>query len=377
MRYHEIISETIVSGSRRLGFFLTKRLKEIDEIIAASDAANAVIKAGLRAKNDAEYLVQYALRKVSDGYVPNEYDTNLVKHYNLENLRDSIESILKFGSDRFLRYAVDNLKYIEPVSDETRTALAFMPSVEQGILEYGFEPDDPDPDYQAAMQLVNAYLVIAKNLKRVETVIEALKPVFADTEKRHAYDTRPREYRPDHGEVETLYHASMYASEIVRNGFAAEKPEDRKGVGNLGTQATISFTHDIKIAHDIMRALREIWMIVHGQLTRRDIIKWLKAENIDLKKAQSFYMTSREEPNSIGNTIALYRAYLGLSRIRTDPVFISPQELIPHLVKIDIKDIGIVSCPVKLDGDDVEYLHGEAEFRVPASRVVGAIKRVA
>lgn len=376
MRYTEIIVE-ISNASRRLGVYLDRQIKLLDRIMPAVAEAVQAIKTNER---DGEYLVRYALGQAMDGdrpILPSDWTVDLNRHYHLKDLRDNLDNIRRYGTRDFLRYVKGTLDYIEPLRDDVRTVLALMPQVEAGFRDYGYtEPDQYDDEYRAARALADAYEVIGKALAEIETMIRDLKIVIADVEKRQSYAFNPDKYRPEHGEIEKLYHASIYASEIAREGFAAEKPTERKGVGNLGDQQLISFTHDIKIAHDIMRALREIWMIVHGQLTRRQIATWINHEGLDARFANSLYSSSSEPPDSIKNTIALYRAYLGLSKLRSDPVFISPNELISQLEDRVITDIGIVACSVRLDGTE-QYLHGEAEFRVPASRVVGPIKRVA
>jgi hypothetical protein len=193
-------------------------------------------------------------------------------------------------------------------------------------------------------------------------------------QKRQEMNYRPEKYRPDHEDVEVLYHASMYASQIVTDGFAAEKPEERRGLGNFGDQSLISFTHKLKIAHDIMRGLRDIWMIVHGQITRNTILGWISAEGLDLGKISGLYMTRTLPVDAVEQVINLYRGYIGYTKLRTDPCFVSPAYLIELMQQAEFTDIGIVSCPVAVK--DAEYLHGEAEFRVPASAVVGPVKRI-
>ncbi len=380
MRAHELLSEAIHNGTRRLGFFLDRQIKTIEDIIAKVSPAVDTIKAIEKGDSGADYFLRYALGHVNDGdrpFLPSAYSVDLRRDYVLEDLLMNLKSIKQYGTDRFLRYLISTLQYLKPLNDEYRHVLTLMPRADEGLRDYGFQTgdDDLDPDYRAARSLADAFLVIAQQLVRVETAISELKVVARDLEKRQEHRFNPPRYRPDHEPVETLYHASVYASEIVRDGFAAEKPVERRGVGNFGNQSLISFTHDLKIAHDIMRALKDIWMIVHGELTRRQIIGWMQAEGIDLQKASGFFMSSREPVDTPRQVVRLYRAYLALSKIRTDPVLVGTDDLVEIMRNRKLTDIGIVSCPVRLDGEE-EYLHGEAEFRVPASRVVGPIKRI-
>jgi hypothetical protein len=377
MRY--ILLEKIATQPKNFKNWLEKRITLLDSIISQVEQATEILA---KNEHDGDYILSYALRSANDGVrvqLPSAYSIDLDRHYQLTRLRDSLQSIVNYGANRFLTYAVSSLNDINQLSDETKHVLAMMPHAKSGFVDYGFAPGTPDtendPEYAAANAMLAAYLKITDALKKTELVVDQLKPVLLDLQRRYAYNHTPEKYRPEHGDVETLYHASLYAVDIVAHGFAAEKPSDREGVGNYGDQPEISFTHSLPIAHDIMRALKEMWMIVHKKLSSQQIIGWMNSENIDLNKAKSVFLKSGEPLSTIPQTIRLYRSYLGFSKIRTDPVFTDPERLIPQLEKIDINDIGIVSCEVRLTGDE-KYLHGEAEFRVPASAVIGKIKRV-
>lgn len=375
MHYHEL-TEKIVSNPRNLPAYLKQRIKLIDATIAAVTAALQIIDA---ADSESVYLVRYAISRLrqDNPQLPDKWQLDLTRRYELESLRNNLDAMMRFGADRFLKYALGTFEHIKPLDQEARSVLALISQVDAGLQEYGFVPGqrETDPDYLAAVQLADAYGVIVKTVAAIEPMLTRLKDALLHIQKRQMYNWQPEKYRPDHNEVETLYHATMYATEIVRNGFSAEKPEGRQGVGNFGEQSLISFTHDLRIAHDIMRTLRDLWMIVHGEITRRDVFKWMHVEQIDPKQAASYFMRSDEPLDSVPQIIRLYRAYLGLSKLRTDPVLVSPEQLIPQLRERSIKDIGIVACEVRLSGDE-HYLHGEAEFRVPASQIVGPVKRV-
>ena len=380
MRYSQLLLEAIVSQPKNMKKWFTTRIALLDSIIKQNAQDVAIIKAN---EHEGDYILRYALRDENNRpMLPSPYMVDLDRHYQLTRIKENLESMIKYGISKysFLDYAVNSLNDIKPLDDETKSVLAMMPNAEKGYIAYGFEPGNPetenDPEYKAARAMQMAYMQISDALKKTETIISQVKPVLLDLQRRQLYQLDPHKYKPEHAEVETLYHASIYASDIVAHGFASEKPIERGGLGNLGDQQEISFTHSIHIAHDIMRAFKELWMIVHGLLTRKQIASWMQAENIDLKHASKFYMRSDEPVDTVAQTIRLYRSYLALSKIRTDPVFIQPERLIPELENIDIKSIGIVACEVRLTDED-EYRHGEAEFRVPASQVVGSCKRVA
>jgi hypothetical protein len=372
--------EKIVSQPRDLKAFLASRIRMIDTVIAQAAEDYDIIKN--TENGSSEYLLRYALGHANGGdrpYIPDSYYARLDRQYELRALRDNLESMMKFGARDFLKYAVNTLSYIKPVDAEPRATMALMDKVEPGFREYGYEPGseeaENDDDYRNAKAAAAAWARTYRNILAIESMLAGLTPVLKDYQKRAAYNYRPGEYRPDHDEVETLYHATIFATEIARDGFHDEKPDERRGVGNYGNQTTISFTHDRKIAYDIVRVFREMWMIVHGQLTRRHLLSWMENEGIDHKKAASYFTRSGEPLDTPAQIIRLYRGYLGLTKLRANPMFVNMDELIPALQQRDINDIGIVACDVRLNGTE-EYLHGEAEFRVDASQVVGPVKRV-
>lgn len=378
MRQSEILFEKIVNRPRDLRAFLNLRIKLLDHLIPEVERAVQFIKNG--GSRDGERTLEYCLRYVDrDAYLPDAYYIDLVKRYELQALRDNLSSVATYGARDFMQYAIGTLEHIKPMDDEPRQALAALRNIEQGFRDYGYEPGTPatddDEEYRDARALANAYLLIANALPKVEALLDGIKPVLMDYKKRQQFAYDPDKYRPDHEAVETLYHASLFAAEIAAEGFKAEKPIERQGVGNYGAQNEISFTHDLRIAQDIMRALREMWMIMHGKLTRREIIGWMNHEGIDVARAEGLYMRSREPKDTPEQTVRLYRAYLGYTKLRADPVFVNVDDLLPLLADRPYKSIGIVSCEVRLDGEE-RYLQGEAEFRVPASRVVGPIKRI-
>ncbi len=184
-----------------------------------------------------------------------------------------------------------------------------------------------------------------------------------------------KQYRPPHNEIETLYHATAFVTEILRDGFAAEKPTDRKGVGNFGSQNTISFTHEIETARTIMRSFKEIWMIVHGQLKARQLWEWIDNEGLT-DKVKKAWGGSKIELKSINDIVKLYRYWLSFTKLRQNPVLVNIDDLSEMMKSRSIKNIGVIACDVKLESSH-SYHVGESEFRVPASSVIpGSIHQV-
>ena len=385
MRYHHL-REAIVNRPRNLDLYLTNRIKALDNILARLSHAKELVKANAR---DGDGVLRTGLRygapdenlkDVASATYGLEY-LDLDRRYELTHLRDNLETYLKYKSDPrydFLQYVFSTLKYVEPVDKDTRTTLSLLPYAEAGFAEYGWRvghPDDEaDPEYQAAKRLLSAYRIMAACLPQIEQLeadIVSKLGVIRDI-KGSLYG----KYRPQHEAVETLYHATAFVPEILREGFQAEPPEDRRGLGNFGHQYAISFTHDLELARNIMRTLKEMWMIAHGQLTGPTIMRWAQAEGIqdELKKMWA-NMTSRPIPsgrNADPKDVAyLYRYWLSASKLRDDPMMTYPEKVIETMLSRSLKDIGVLACEVRLTPED-QYMIGESEFRVQPDRVISA-----
>jgi hypothetical protein len=313
----------------------------------------------------------------------------------LEDLRDNIQSYLRHGPD-FFRYVHDSFKYADALDERARAVLAILPVAEKGAVEYGFDDhSEKDDDYHAAMGLLKGLRRLATVIERGEAIWQGLKgklDVIASIRGAH-YSGKG--YRPEHDEAETLYHATIHATELASEGFKAEKPEGRTGVGTFGDQSLISMTHDYKVAQDIVRSLKEFWMIAHGEVTLKTIMGWMDAEGIDYRDPSfaSKVGIGTDELHTIGNhtynrhrtkaiheltgpkeIATLYVTYLYHTKLRSNPVFANVDKLMQQIQEVDVNDIGIVSCEVRLDQDD-EYLQAEREFRVAADKVL-SVKRI-
>lgn len=405
MRYYEILNEKIVNRPRNLPYYLQKKIAIFNKLVADYNEASRLIKEN---EYDGGKLAETFLRYGSDfsdaatdisalDWWASSSDSSF-KRFEIENFRDNLESFRKFGSN-FLGYILNAFQENDynPWTQRVKDVIDILPTAEKGAQDYGYEPGQDhsdDPEYQAAQQYLKGLRLMADVIIESGLQVKEIKEKLGIIYKMaHDYNGK---YRPEHEPVEILYHASAYATEIMQSGFQAEKPSFRIGVGNFGTQDTISFTHDLKIAQDIMRALKDIWMIAHGQLTARQIMGWLQAEGIDYKdqKFVNNVGVGEEIPNEKGfelslpryrvkqvhelktpeEALKLYNVYLWHSKIRTNPVFAGLDGLLQNMKSRSIKDIGIVACEVELS-DEHEYLQGEAEFRVPAS-AVKSVKRI-
>lgn len=378
MRAHEFISEAIPNRPRNLGAYLRSCIAKIArmgadlaavrETVAKHEQGEKMLATWLRYATGELVFVGDALYTIKSDYAKSGLP--------LDDLKHSVDAYLTHGPD-FLKYVLSALDRFEPI--DLAMLQQSLPLALEGARQWGFEPGTPDtdndPEYVDAVELQKALMRWFDIYDRARDLFADMKVKLGQVADLRAAFYAGRNYRPPHGETETLYHATAFVTEILRDGFAAEKPVDRRGLGNFGEQASISFTHDLEIARNIMRSLKEMWMIAHGQLTGKDLAKWFKSENITNDDLRSLIgdrdPASFKEPEEVGK---LYRYWLALTKLRDDPVMTYPEEVIQMLATRKLSDIGVLACEVRLDQSD-EYFHGEREFRLPADRVI-SIKKV-
>lgn len=394
MRYHELMVEAIPHRPRNLKVYLTLRIKELDQMLADLARAKELITQG--DKEGGESMLHRAIRYKdydSESWVLTTF--NLDREFQIERLKGALETYLQFGNKQynFLGYVISALddakKYERPeLLDRYRKAFELLPYAEAGLEQYGYEPGHPDtdsdPEYNAAHQVLTGYRLKHKVFQRIVPLEDDMRTKFGVIQRMRYHDSMmlsSDKYHPEHGEVETLYHATAFVKEILRDGFSAEKPKERVGVGNFGHQEVISFSHDLEISRNIMRAFKELWMIAHHQLTGPQILSWARAEGIEDGIKQSWGGIEGNRPLPVGRNAnphevaKLYRYWLSHSKLRDDPMLIYPWEIVDMLKNRQLSDIGVLACQVRLEQTD-EYRFAEAEFRLPADRVLSVIKQV-
>jgi hypothetical protein len=404
MKVRQII-EAIPNRPRSINYFRV-RAQQLRQVQAAFEQAVPLL-----AKIDIPYELRYAAEDAGltgvDSYELQSIGSALSNNYsgiNPAEMAESLESYVKYihtPGVEFWKYIPERLDFLTKSLERFRERFENFPTVAQ-VQEIvnapgGYEllnPEYREPEeiqqVQQFIQLVGILSPALKNFLRiVDDLNQKVGAQVAHGTMMRAHEWERKPLRPEHQEVETLYHATAYANEVAANGFSAEKPADRRGVGNLGEQAEISFTHDLKIAMDIMRTLKEFALIANGQLKARTVADWIRRENIPnfpwhefmrvYKGHNEFYSPQYEDTTfdrfSIEQTAELYQKYIWLSKIHPNPVIISAKELVRSMVGRPQSDIGIVACAVALDPNQSTYHPGESEFRVHPS-AVQSIKRI-
>lgn len=384
------LSEAIVNRPHHLGTFVKRRIADLSALVNEFEQIKAIVVS----HEDSERMLRDFLRygsdyddAANDVYYLMDIANRFDRYLPLANLREALDNYVKYGST-FLRYVMSTFESVDQIDASALVVFSILGAADKGAQDYGYKPGDDDPEYRDAMDLRDALVRLSVALRRGYALVATIQSKLGEVANIGAAGEK---YRPKHAEVEPLYHATAFATEILRDGFEAEPPVNRRGLGNYGKQQTISFTHSLKIAQDLMRALKDVWMIAHGQVTAKQIISWMKHEGIDLAKAESSLGLSVEtgddplfgkrhrlkrlsEVTGPEETAKLYRIYLAYSKLRTDPFFTYIEETLAMMKNRDIKDIAILSCEVRLKPED-EYLWGESEFRLPADRVI-SVKKV-
>jgi hypothetical protein len=288
-------------------------------------------------------------------------------------LERSLDAALLHGPT-FLHYIPKSAESGNPLDASETTFFSILEQAESGAIQYGFEPGTPetdgDPDYLGAMALADALRSLHSLTSEAFTAkADIAARIGVLVHLRNMLD--PHKWRPEHRPVETLWHASIYAGEIGRTGFLREKPAYRKGMGNFGSQATISLTAERDIAISIADCLADAWDIAHGHIKPQDILTRISDEKLDVSLQSHFGRIDPETLTSPLDAMKLFRIYLAHTTSRENPVLVNPDELLDALKDTNREDIGIVECQTRLD-DEAEFLVGEAEFRVSVDHVINA-----
>lgn len=305
------------------------------------------------------------------------FATYSIRHLQIEDLKFATEAATKKPGD-FARYVHSFAQNVRHLRDEEQFFLSLMARFDEGAAQYGFITGDPanehDPEFVAARNLAKALSDLAKLHEEARLVLPEIT-----TRIGHWIDLSnslsPHKWKPPFEPVETLWHATLYATDICKDGFSSERPTDRKGLGAFGTLNTISMTAEVDLALDAANMFHTAWHIAHGNITARDILNAMREEGIDATYdfRSHFGNQDIETLSDPADAMKMLRLYLYASDRQSNPVFVNPDELLDALLATDIDQIGLVACDVGLD-DATEYLYGEAEFRVTPSQVI-SVKR--
>jgi hypothetical protein len=256
---------------------------------------------------------------------------------------------------------IDLIRYPTPLIDKSK-----LKSWSEG--EYGWKSYYEKP----TLDVIREFMQLPAILKSINTRLTSLKRFWTQYEawvktNQAINDQMFTGEEPDidHDNVEVLYHATANMGHLLKSGFTDKRPTGHRGLGELGgLNSTISLTYDRRIAMEIVRALKEVWMIVHGKLKPHQILRWMETDKVDLSSCPN-----RGVMRTVEDTVELYNCWLWLnkSKVRDNPVFGDVKGLTKFMKTRRVQDIGILKVWADLDGAKFEA--AEREYRVKPNMI--------
>ena len=302
-------------------------------------------------------------------------DAESFAHYakDLDGLRFYSADVRVEEANRLLTRLQDRL-------EDTRSTLASSGLSEQDCREL----DDATLAYLREHEPF--YWLVAKAWEWLAAVNAATGAV-AKVAKRAAENAGnlPRgDKRPENtSRLEKLYHATLYADDLLRKGFASEKPLERTGIGNLGAQATVSFTHSRNYAQRLNRFFQFAWQLAHGEVTLPRALA-LMGRNVSFEQRPAtaprhqqqalFYDADKRGKRTDHARRDVEKFLYAYSTSIEYLAVCDAGKLWENLRKVDRKSLAVVECLVDTEG--AEYLAGELEFRVTPDKVLKVLRRV-
>lgn len=173
-------------------------------------------------------------------------------------------------------------------------------------------------------------------------------------------------------DIEVLYHATINADSILKNGFQREIPKQAGLGGSPTAKKGVSFTADPYVALKVAKALKIAISIANGKLRRRHLLSWAKQEGILEKVDESGRL--RREDEGAGNNMELFKNFLQFSEIEYNPAFIGAgEDLVEIFEGRNPSEVKVIKAKVNLKHPDISWFRGMDEYRVPPEAIVGVI----
>jgi hypothetical protein len=242
--------------------------------------------------------------------------------------------------------------------------------------------DNEHVDYvkKADLELLAKVLMSRSSLHQLAAeVAKRVRALRTQAIEKHQDDA----WKPAMEKVETMYHASVDAKKIAAKGFDRVVPSV-KGLGgsqsDKGGKNAISFTSDLYVAKEVMRALKEAIMVARGDVKARHILEWADKQRIKDKVLDSPFLPAdfakKQNWDDPVVAFALYMAYLSWSK-RYDPGFFGvPSKFVALFKSLNPRDVGIIVASVNTQNPDIVYLPAMQEYRVPPEAVVSVDKLI-
>ena len=318
------------------------------------------------------------------GYDSDNLKQGIKKVRDKINAKDFIWTIDLLGFNKFSYSLKDKFDYI------SQNLKIFLNRVD-GEEDFGETLDDAIYGYdEIDDRFKNNMLKLASSVRNIFKRFDYTMKKAEDTEVKHK-GLDGREPPKNSEKIETMYHASVDAQNLLRNGFSNEKPKDFVGLGGSSgisgslSEKGISFTYDLYVAKEIARTFKELAMAAKGQLKMRTVKDWARREGIlwgDYGKMHSNVMNIYDEIHNGNNVespleaVKMLISYYTVSKKRYDPLFVTRVEtLYKKLKKINPRNIGVLVAKVDMTNvKSGEYVFAEREYRVTTDDIVKLVK---
>ncbi len=309
---------------------------------------------------------------------------------SFQNTKENIKYVLRFNNfydnkhmkdQSGLDYLKKNINRLFKQGYEEGDHIDYIIDLIKGSPRYfkGGEYEDEDIPFtqQQALEIINRtkkfFLDLLKYIRKIELFEDKMVTQLdlMDRAERKYYSGGGKDIKPEHKQIEVLYHATPYIREIMQSGL---KVGETKALGGE-VENSISFTSDFQIAKEIVRTFREAIAIAKGQIPPEKIIIKAKMDGINVEKSDPYksYQYDKNPSNlksyhdEIYHAWNLYTYYLALSKKRYNPAFfgVGPENF-KHL---DPKNVGIIAA--KVDMTKIKtYLSSMEEYRAPPEAVL-------
>jgi hypothetical protein len=367
----ETINEEIEHSPRYLGLFVNNFIKVLDRFQVEQTGLSKQFK---ELSDDEQYWIGNILKwstshEIDLEVLGNIFSlTNKFKEESVE-IKYLLEVILANAYNKQYLYYLQ--QRVERMLEKIKGLRTICENYDQKELEKSWQEN-----YSEELPL--------NKLKLVERILESfldMAKVLDNVSKKLALTTQGLK---TYSGIQTLYHTSINADVIAKNGFDPKGPPGTEGLGgsqkdSAGNPST-SFTSDLYVAKEIMRTLREVILIANGKLTYEQI--WAMAAQIGVVdevlktyKAINGNKLNKGNPVNVFNFYRFYLSHASQIQKRYDPVFFDTHGLIPKLKGKNEQDVGILVCSVDMNDQNILYLPSMAEYRVPV-RSIKSINKV-
>lgn len=393
--FNKHLTEAIEVPIRDLKSWLALRFKEINSFVGTFEKnLNWYRSTDISTRRDISYYASDE-RVSFDFLYPTTLENLSVLQYKLSDLESEIDS----KDRKLLIRAIGNIIHgheLEWIVKELSTAYPEWKNRRVGE----FDKDSPE-----IVVLFDTTEKLVLQLKKfIDTVVPKLTTLYLQLTGNEDAPLRNAQ------KIETLYHATTNAQNIMRDGFQDKRPDDYIGLGGstsitstASMEPGISFTYDLKTALDIAKCFKEVQMIANGQYKFSSLMDTATREGIwtqvwnhvktseglkdfdeppdtpeEIAIRAKFGNTTKRMPDTNDKVLIfkLYRAYLAFSPKRYNPVFFIDRGIEDYLNTfrtLPTSQIGVIEADVDIS---VSSHHpAENEIRVMPSAVV-KIKRV-